>query len=84
MGTVVMESYRDGERETLMADLASDLVERKESMQGNSSRAVRATGKTDAERIQAARHGPADRRGVEDIRLHRDDKALSKPSSARP
>lgn len=39
----MLESYRDGELETLLADLASDLVERKESMQGNSSRALRAT-----------------------------------------
>lgn len=38
----MMESYRDGELETLMTDLKSDLVERKESMQ-DSSRVVRAT-----------------------------------------
>ena len=38
-----MESYSDTELETMLADLESDLVERKESMQGDAPRKVRAT-----------------------------------------
>lgn len=38
-----MESYTDKELETMMADLESDLVERKESMNGDAPRKVRAT-----------------------------------------
>lgn len=39
----MMESYTDGELETMMTDLESDLVERTESMKGDSPRRLRAT-----------------------------------------
>lgn len=39
----MMESYSDGELETMLTDLESDLVERKESMKGGAPRKVRAT-----------------------------------------
>ena len=43
VGALLMESYSDGELETMLLDLKSDLVARKESMEEDAPRKVRAT-----------------------------------------